>query len=175
MTSRYSFLVDTYRTERVKTLGVWSQVADADLRWRAEPRARSPLERMVHQCVSEDGWMTKMLGVVTGHAVLPADETRLAFISHYADVSGARLAALEQQSDGWFEAETSFFEVTRSRAWVLTRRIAHSAHHRGQMTAFIRASGQALSSTYGPTADTGGITEERRSGDLSLRHDRRPD
>lgn len=157
MTSRYAFLVDTYRTERVKTLGVWSQVADADLRWRAEPRARSPLEHMVHQCVSEDGWMTKMLGVVTGHAVLPADETRLAFISHYADVSGARLAALEQQSDGWFEAETSFFEVTRSRAWVLTRRIAHSAHHRGQMTAFIRASGQALYSTYGPTADTGGL------------------
>lgn len=157
MTSRYAFLVDTYRTERLKTLSVWSQIRDADMRWRAEARARSPLEHMVHQCVSEDGWMTKMLGVVTSHAVLPAEETRVAFITHYAAVSHARLLVLDAQIDEWFEAETTFFEVTRSRAWVLTRRIAHSAHHRGQVTALIRASGQGLYSTYGPTADTGGL------------------
>lgn len=155
--SRYAFLVDTYRTERLKTLSVWSQVPDTRLRDRAEPRARSPIEHMVHQCVSEDGWMTKMLGIATGHAVLPDDDTRLAFLRHYADVSAARLAALYEQTDEWFEADTTFFEVTRSRAWTLTRRIAHSAHHRGQLTAAIRSWGDALYSTYGPTADTGGL------------------
>src|SRR5450759_2823379 len=48
-------------------------------------------------------------------------------------------------------------EVPRSRAWVLTRRFTHTAHHRGQLTACIRAWGRPLYSTYGPTADTGGL------------------
>ena len=37
---RYDFLVDTYRTERHKTLSVWSQIPDARMRDRSEPRAR---------------------------------------------------------------------------------------------------------------------------------------
>jgi hypothetical protein len=57
----------------------------------------------------------------------------------------------------WFEQTTKFFDVDRSRAWVLTRRIAHSAHHRGQLTVYLRLWGEALYSTYGPTADTGGL------------------
>ena len=53
----YSFLVETYDTERLKTLSVWSQFRDADLSFRPAPRAWTPLEHMVHQCLSEDGWM----------------------------------------------------------------------------------------------------------------------
>ena len=52
----FSFFCDTYATERLKTLSVWSQFRDADLGFRPEPRARTPLEHMVHQCVSEDFW-----------------------------------------------------------------------------------------------------------------------
>ena len=40
---RYDFLLDTYDTERIKTLSVWSQFADADLPFRPEPRARSSM------------------------------------------------------------------------------------------------------------------------------------
>jgi hypothetical protein len=50
-----------------------------------------------------------------------------------------------------------FFDVRRTRAWVLTRRLTHSAHHRGQLNAYIRLWGELLYSTYGPTADTGGL------------------
>ena len=154
---RYDFLVETYRTERLKTLGVWSQIPDERLQWRAEPRARTPLEHMVHQCQSEHNWMTGMLGIEIGRPVLPAEETRAAFIAHYGDCAADRLAALAQKPDGWFEEETAFFDVRRTRAWILTRRFTHTAHHRGQLTAAIRAWGLALYSTYGPTADTGGL------------------
>ena len=155
--SRYAFLVDTYRTERLKILSVWSQISDSSMHVRTEPRARSPLEHMVHQCLSEDGWMTGMLGIAVSLPALPAEETRLAFLAHYAAASEARLAALDAKPDAWFEATTQFFDVPRSRAWVLTRRIAHSAHHRGQLTAYLRLWGGSLYSTYGPTADTGGL------------------
>ena len=157
MTSRYDFLIETYRTERLKTLSVWSQVPDARMTFRPEPRARTPHEHMVHQCVSEDTWMRNMLGITGLRPALPADESRLAFIEHYAAASEERLTALAAKGDEWFEGETRFFDVTRSRAWVLTRRMTHSAHHRGQLTVYLRLWGQSLYSTYGPTADTGGL------------------
>jgi len=155
--SCFDFLVDTYRTERLKTLSVWSQVPDDRMVFRPEPRARSPLEHMVHQCVSEDTWMRSMLGIAVSGPALPSHESRLAFIEHYGACSSERLAVLEGKPDGWFEEPTTFFDVVRSRAWVLTRRFTHSAHHRGQLTVYLRLWGQALYSTYGPTADTGGL------------------
>ena len=155
--SAFSFVADTYDTERLKILSVWSQISDGEMQFRPEPRARSPLEHMVHQCMSEDGWMKNMLGIDVGLPVLPVEETRLAFINHYAAVSAARLDALRQKPDAWFQEPTAFFDTTRSRAWVLVRRFTHSAHHRGQLTTYLRMWGQPLFSTYGPTADTGGL------------------
>ncbi len=156
----YEFLIETYGTERIKTLGVWSHFTDADLGFRPEPRARTPLEQMVHQCVSEDTWMQRMLGIDAGLPPLPATENRLAFLEHYTAASGRRLELLAAQTADWFAGETRFFDVPRSRAWVLTRRIAHSAHHRGQLTAYLRMLGRDLYSTYGPTADTGGLFQQ---------------
>jgi uncharacterized damage-inducible protein DinB len=152
--SRYDFLIETYETERLKTLSVWSQVPDARMTFRPEPRARTPHEHMVHQCVSEDTWMRTMLSIAVSRPALPSEERRDTFLEHYAAVSAERLAQLASKPDEWFEEETEFFDVRRSRAWVLTRRYTHSAHHRGQLTVYLRMWGQALYSTYGPTADT---------------------
>ncbi|PYR90554.1 MAG: damage-inducible protein DinB [Acidobacteria bacterium] len=154
--SRYDFLVETYRTERLKTLGVWLQIPAARLDWRPEARARSPLEHMVHQCMSEDTWMRTMLGITSDRRALRPWRIATRF-EHYAACSADRLAALERQNDAWFEEQTQFFDVRRTRAWVLTRRITHTAHHRGQLPPYIRLWGLPLYSTYGPTADTGGL------------------
>ena len=155
--SRFDFLVETYETERLKTLSVWSQIPDDRMQFRPEPRARSPLEHMVHQSVSEDAWMRSMLGIAISRPALPPIETRLAFLDHYAACSAERVALLRGRPDEWFDEPTQFFDVVRSRAWVLTRRLTHSAHHRGQLTTYLRSWGQPLYSTYGPTADTGGL------------------
>src|SRR4051794_34157745 len=40
--------------------------------------------------------------------------------------------ALRGSDETWWERQTTFFDVLRSRAWVMTRRIAHTAHDRGQ-------------------------------------------
>jgi uncharacterized damage-inducible protein DinB len=156
----YTFLVETYATERLKTLSVWAHFIDSDLGFRPEPRARTPLEQMVHQCVSEDVWMQRMLGIDAGLPPLPEREDRLGFLEHYAAASARRLERLRAMPAEWFGEETRFFDVPRSRAWVLTRRIAHSAHHRGQLTIYLRLLGRDLYSTYGPTADTGGLFQQ---------------
>jgi uncharacterized damage-inducible protein DinB len=153
----YDFLLDTYDTERLKTLSVWTQVAEEIFEFRAEPRARTPREQMVHQCAGEDGWFRNLLGIDLGAPPLPPDETRPAFLRAYAEASGQRLERLREKPEEWFAEGVRFFDVERSRAWVLTRRIAHSAHHRGQLSALLRLRGVSLWSVYGPTADTGGL------------------
>jgi uncharacterized damage-inducible protein DinB len=159
---RYEFLVETYATERVKVLSVWSEFRDDDLRVRpssTDTRGRSVHEQMVHQCVSEDLWFKNMLGIDVSAPPLPNQETRLEFIRRYAQDSGRRLAALQSKEEPWWEEKTKFFDVARSRAWVMTRRIAHTSHHRGQLMAMLRMLCRDLHSNYGPTADTGGLMQ----------------
>ena len=159
---RYAFLVETYETERIKVLSVWSEFRDQDLPVRPrsdDPRGRSVHEQMVHQCVSEDLWFRNMLGIDVGAPPLPASETRMAFIKRYAEDSGKRLLALREKPEDWWEAESRFFDVPRSRAWIMVRRISHTSHHRGQLMAMLRMLGREIHSNYGPTADTGGLMQ----------------
>jgi uncharacterized damage-inducible protein DinB len=159
---KYSFLIETYASERIKVVSVWSEFRDEELPARpreGDPRGRSVHEQMVHQCVSEDAWFRNMLGIDVGAPPLPAKETRLEFIKRYAEDSGKRLATLQAKDERWWEEEVSFFDVKRSRAWVMTRRIAHTSHHRGQQMAMLRMLGHDLHSNYGPTADTGGLMQ----------------
>jgi hypothetical protein len=57
---------------------------------------------------------------------------------------GGATHRLVERDDAWWAGETSFFGVPRSRAWVLVRRIAHTAHHRGQLTVLLRLRGRAV-------------------------------
>jgi uncharacterized damage-inducible protein DinB len=159
---KYDFLVDTYATERLKTVSVWSEFKDEDLPVRprsGDPRGRSVHEQMVHQCVSEDLWFRNMLGTNVDAPPLPKQEMRIEFIRQYAEDSGKRLAALRAKNELWWEESTTFFDVQRSRTWIMTRRLTHSSHHRGQLMAILRMLGRELHSTYGPTADTGGLMQ----------------
>lgn len=158
----YDFLIDTYATERVKVLSVWSEFRDDDLAVRPrddDPRGRSVHEQMVHQCVSEDTWFRTMLGIDVAAPPLPERETRNEFIRRYAEDSGHRLERLGRTDERWWEETTAFFDVRRSRAWVFTRRLTHTSHHRGQQLTVLRMLGRDLHSTYGPTADTGGLMQ----------------
>jgi uncharacterized damage-inducible protein DinB len=162
MAMRYDFLVETYETERMKVVSVWSEFRDEDLAVRPradDPRGRSVREQMVHQCVSENLWFMSMLGIDVNAPPLPATETRLEFMKRYAEDSGKRLAMLREMQESWWEEQTKFFDVQRSRAWVMVRRVAHTAHHRGQQMAMLRMLGRNLHSNYGPTADTGGLMQ----------------
>jgi uncharacterized damage-inducible protein DinB len=164
MQSRYQFLVDTYATEILKVLGVWSMAEDSDLRHRpraGDRRGRNLLEHMVHQCTSENAWFQNMFGIAVADRPVPQPETRLAFLQHYAHCARLRLADLAAQDDAWWETEVPFFDVRRPRTWIMVRRIAHTAHHRGQQTLLLRNAGRALHSTYGPTADTGGLLQDK--------------
>ena len=159
---KYDFLIEAYESERVKVLSVWSEFKDEDLPVRplqGDRRGRSVHEQMVHQCVSEDAWFRSMLDIDVNSPPLPQHETRIEFMKCYAEDSAKRLTALRERAESWWEGATRFFDVERTRAWVMMRRLTHTAHHRGQQMAMLRMLGRSLHSNYGPTADTGGLMQ----------------
>ena len=160
----YKFLVDTYDSERLKTLNVWSMFTDDDLAIRPHPalqRDRNALEHMIHQCLGENKWFATMLGIDVGAPPLPEQETRLAFIKRYAEDSGKRVAVLQDMENAWWAEEVAFFDTLYSRAWIMVRRIAHTAHHRGEMTTLLRLLNRQVHSVYGPSIDTGGLPQNQ--------------
>ena len=153
--STYGFLLDTYETELLKTVGIWSAFPDTAMEFRPSPRSRSVSEQFEHQVQSEKRWMTGMLGVDTGDPN-PAQKTKQGYIEKYRSDATRRLEIQLTKPDQWWRETANFFDVVRSRAWIMTRRITHSAHHRAQLIVYLRLLGLPVPSVYGPTADTGG-------------------
>ena len=117
------------------------------------------LDYSVNDVPGRSLWFCRMLDIDVAAPPLPVEETRLGFIERYLDDSGKRLDALRSQGEDWWETPAEFFNVERSRAWVFVRRVAHTAHHRGQQMAMLRMLNRDLHSNYWPTADTGGLMQ----------------
>lgn len=153
-TNVYAFLLDTYETEILKTLGIWEAFPETAMDFRPSAKSRSALEQMDHQIQSEGGWMVKMLGIDIGD-FQPKEKKKRGYIEKYRGDAAKRLTILRQKPQSWWQEETKFFDVQRSRAWIFTRRLNHSTHHRGQLIVYLRLLSAKVPSVYGPTADTG--------------------
>jgi len=152
--STYDFLLDTYETEILKIIGIWSAFPESSMDYRPHPKSRSVIEQMEHQVQSEGRWMNVMLGIDTGDAN-PVERSQRGFIEKYRADAEQRLELMRGKPDEWWRETTRFFDVTRTRAWVVTRRITHSTHHRGQLVVYLRLLDLPQPSVYGPSADTG--------------------
>ena len=109
--------------------------------------------------MSENKWFCNMFGIDVGAPPLPDKETRLEFIKRYAEDSRKRLGVLKEKEKGWWEQQASFFETQRTRAWIMVRRIAHTAHHRAELATVLRLLRRDVYSIYGPSVDTGGLPD----------------
>jgi uncharacterized damage-inducible protein DinB len=151
----YAFLRETYETEALKTLGIWSAFPASAMDYRAHSKSRSVIEQFEHQLQSEGRWMANMLGIDAGDPD-PAERTREGCIEKYRVDTKQRLALLSWKPDDWWLQPAAFFDVTRTRAWIFNRRLLHAAHHRGQLVVYLRELDIRVPSVYGPTADTDG-------------------
>lgn len=147
--------LDTYQSETNKTSAVWAGFTDADLDWRPADRSMTVIEVMKHHILSERRFFEAFLASPERSAaeVIPAGSTVEAFRRRMVELAEPRLLHLAAQVEPWWLEEVPFFEVERERVWILWRRILHSAHHRTQLTVYLRLLGKPVPSVYGPTAD----------------------
>jgi uncharacterized damage-inducible protein DinB len=148
-------VLDTYASETNKVATVWRQFRDDDLGFRPHPRSTTVGDIFKHQLFSERRFFGEFLGAPepAPNAVLPTDFTALAAADRLVELALPRLAFLAQQPSVWWLELRPFFDVERSRAWIFWRRVLHTAHHRTQLTVYLRMMDRAVPATYGPTAD----------------------
>ena len=64
-----------------------------------------------------------------------------------------RLEFMADRDEAWWLTVVPFFDTRRERIWIFWRRVLHTAHHRTQLTVYLRLLGKPVPATYGPTAD----------------------
>ena len=102
---------------------------------------------------------------------MPSPLTVHASVVRLAELARARLPRLAREPQSWWEAAVPFFDVERTRIWVFWRRVLHSAHHRTQLTVYLRLLDRPVPAIYGPTADvTWTGADPTRTVDAARRH-----
>jgi uncharacterized damage-inducible protein DinB len=148
-------VIDTYASETNKVAAVWRGFGDADLAFRPHPRSSTVGDILKHQLLSERRFFGEFLGSPEPPAadVVPAPLGVAAAIARLCDLALPRLGYLAGQPEAWWVGRVAFFDVERERAWIVWRRILHTAHHRTQLSVYLRLLDRRVPPTYGPTAD----------------------
>jgi hypothetical protein len=148
-------LVDVYASEINKTASVWRAFDDQTLVFRPHPKSTPVADIFKHELLSGRRFFGEFIGLPEPGAasVVPDPITVDASVARLADLARARLPHLARGSRTWWEEPVKFFDVERSRVWVFWRRILHTAHHRTQLTVYLRMLDRPVPPIYGPTAD----------------------
>ena len=148
-------LLDVYASEINKTASVWRGFDDGTLAFRPHPKSTTVGGIFTHEMLSGRRFFGEFLGLPEPDAasVLPDPLTADASVARLADLARARLPHLARASRAWWDEQVKFFDVERSRVWVFWRRVLHTAHHRTQLTVYLRLLDRPVPPIYGPTAD----------------------
>ncbi len=152
----FQHLLDTYASETSKVISVWRQFSLEDMSSRPAERSSSVLEIMKHQLLSERRFFAEFIGLPgepEAAALMPQELTPAAFCRRNEELCKPRLERMAGQDESWWLEVVPFFDVRRQRIWVFWRRILHTAHHRTQLSVYLRLLGKKVPSSYGPTAD----------------------
>jgi uncharacterized damage-inducible protein DinB len=151
----FQHILDTYASETNKVISVWSVFADGDLSFKPHEKSSAVLDIMKHQLLSERRFFAEFLGLaeVEPAAILPPELSVTRLRERMVQLAHPRLAFLAERDSAWWVAVVPFFDAQRERIWIFWRRVLHTAHHRTQLTVYLRLLNKAVPATYGPTAD----------------------
>jgi uncharacterized damage-inducible protein DinB len=151
----FQHALDTYASEINKVISTWRGFDDKDLPFRPHPKSSTVEEIIKHELLSQRRFFGEFLGMAEPPAVtvLPADASVTAYWQRLLALALPRLAFLGSRKQDWWLEEVPFFDVRRERIWIFWRRVLHTAHHRTQLTVYLRLLGYTVPAIYGPTAD----------------------
>jgi uncharacterized damage-inducible protein DinB len=152
----FQHLLDTYASETSKVISVWREFAPQDMNFKPADRSSSVLDIMKHQLLSERRFFAEFIGLPAEPepaALMPQELTPQGFCRRNEELCTPRLERMAGREQAWWLEVVPFFDVRRERIWVFWRRVLHTAHHRTQLSVYLRMLGKRVVSNYGPTAD----------------------
>ena len=153
------FLLGGLEAEIPATIGVFRAVPADRLEYRPDPVSKSALGLIRHIAL-EDEWFLN--SVADGSFAPPPDDSDACelmtpddAVARYKDRIPAAIARVRAMSGEALMQELDLMGAMRMPALqFLSITLRHSVHHRGQLSAYLRAMGGRVPSIYGPSADT---------------------
>jgi uncharacterized damage-inducible protein DinB len=153
------FLLGNLEAEIPATINVFRAVPVDKLDYRPDPISKTALA-LVRHITLEDEWLLN--GVANGaFGPMPDDSDACGLMSpadavaRYKERIPAAMDRVRALSGDALMKEVALGPVIKMPAiQFLAMTLRHSAHHRGQLSAYLRAMGGKVPSIYGPSADT---------------------
>lgn len=132
-------------------------VPPAKIAMRPHEKSRSMQDLCWHIAEAERYFVVQGLGLdVPGENPVQKDAplaTPEAIAGAFDRSHGILAAAVAKQSPGWFAESVDFHGSKVPRAGLLDVMLRHEAHHRGQLSVYLRLAGGKCPSIYGGSAD----------------------
>jgi uncharacterized damage-inducible protein DinB len=151
----FEHMLRIYGSETNKTIAMWMRFLPEHLGFRPDEKSMTVEEIFKHQLLSERRFFSEFLNSAepASDAVLPENLSAKGYSDRLRELAIPRLAFMAICSQKWWLEKVKFFDVERERIWIFWRRVVHTAHHRGQLSVYLRLLGQDVPATYGPSAD----------------------
>jgi uncharacterized damage-inducible protein DinB len=159
-------LLPEFDAEMAATRRVLERVPDGKGSWQPHPRSMT-LGRLATLLAELPGWAVHALTLDELDIMPPggpppkfaALESRAKILDLFDRNAGAARAALAKATDAEFKKPWAFKvggrTITTNSKYTVYRQtvLNHLAHHRGQLTVYLRLNGAPAPAVYGPTAD----------------------
>lgn len=153
------FLIANYEAEMPTTHSVMSSIPETGGTYRPDEKSKTAMGLARHIAI-EDEWL--LAAVADGSFGPPKDEsdacgimTPKQAIDHHTQTVNAQLARIRAMSgDDLLKTVDMFGFMQMPALQFLSLALRHTVHHRGQLSAYLRAAGGKVPSIYGPSADT---------------------
>lgn len=152
------FLLDNFEYEIATTERVFEAVPADRQDYRPDAVSRSAIDLLRHITL-EDEWLLQ--SVAAGSFLpLPDDSPACGIMNAAEAIAEYRrrvpraIATVRDMSGEGLMTDMALGEMKMPAIQVLSMTLRHTAHHRGQLTAYLRSMGAKVPGVYGPSADT---------------------
>jgi uncharacterized damage-inducible protein DinB len=153
------FLITDFESEMQTTLRVLNAVPNDGLAYQPDAKSKTGLG-LVRHITLEDEWLLN--SIADGAFAPPPDDSDACGVMNSADAVAryktrvpAALDRVRAMSGEQLANVIDLFGMVQAPGVnFLAMTIKHSVHHRGQLSAYLRAMGGNVPGIYGPSADT---------------------
>ena len=154
-----NFLIGDVENEMQTTLRVFGVVPHGKVDYQPDPVSKTALGLLRHITLEDERVLN---GTADGAFVPPFDESDACgimtpddAIARYKDRIPAAIARVRAMSGEHLCAQLDYFgQLQMPALGFLSLMLKHSVHHRGQLSAYLRAMGGKVPDIFGPSADT---------------------
>jgi uncharacterized damage-inducible protein DinB len=128
-------------------------VPDAAWNWKPHPVSRSAGDLAWHVATGFHWFVADALKLKVAPKPATAPGNSSALVEAFDAMSRDCLDALKSKDDAWIRQSADFFGTPTTNGGILGTQVIHEAHHRGQLSTYIRINGGKVPAICGPSAD----------------------